>query len=1595
MAEETVPAPTRTDDQLVPVKARFALRITPKDHAHPFVGVVTGTNIDYAELIWEEFVQEIKSFFSDAASLKVPSKKPKPHVIPYFRFTKLIICYLGGRHNIHKRPQSPLHITTDNYTLGNLKFIPKGGLDENDGHILGISVVFQAMLLYVFKDRYKFAFVLSRKLRDIITGRKKGSSKNTYSKLSGRGLSSRSVRVIAMNLLNLRKEISLRTVPSMEWRILLHSSKRAVDIKDHPFSFNSKIVLFLFNSNDCISSVKEGSSQNERNFAVFFHFENNKISREGLRVSRDSFAYKKYGIRFMLEPRGKYHWLRHSDFLGYLVETMIKDFDNIAFGQIMTMSILSILSYKAKHRLEIHFHVEKKHGFLRGVGQKELGKESANESDSKFIPCYDSSFVEFVQPCFCFSNSEEFMNVFIRIVFSSTIKLVSFDKGQVVTFNGKFICSFKNSDHGTRSQSDNTVGSPHEFIIHWIVISKNIKKVTKVIDVENWRIDNSRVLSLISGWKCGAQDNCATYLVTKCEEEKCGAQLNYLKMAARKPRQPNAITNDESVKKKTVSPADKTKKPAPAKQMKLVKEKSTKPTPSKKSSKGKVMKVRKGKRSDHLVDEADKEPLPDPEPLLDDDEYNLQRGIQMSLESFQPPIDEVAFCKPASGVTRSLPIVEGKGKGIATNEQAALSLLDLQKPKKKIRDTPSPIDAKTGAVTENSNSEGDTEILNAGSDPGNTLESRPPPDEDRVGSNPGQRHVALARPNLEPIHEDFISTVYPTVHESLKHTTEEHVFFENPPSSSRTLSSMKNLDDDFTFGDHFIDDKSLKDEPGKDNVDTEVESIVTIPIHQAYLFVPPLSVPIIDLSPPKPVSPHVQGSIFIATATTTTLPPLPLQQQSTVVLELAIRVSALEKICANFKKKHKLQDKTTQALSSRVFMLEKHDLYLKIDNYVNETVKEVVQNALQALVRERFREFLEFEMKEILRDRMFESGSYRSQPKHAALYNALKTFDTREAPSSSSKQKNAPQSEQPVNDVLIPDDVHISDSKDIGAAYLPKIKTRPDWLKPIGKSKLSKADLEDPSFKIKKTKKRTKSDQNRTKTGNVETPGKFKLSLKKGELERIKECHLLLIDQIDLVNLEGDKERRNALSISKLKAAYYPDFRLEELVLSLWIESKREYDISAAYGISHWWFKRTEFYITRHNAPSDSRAVRSYMKILSVVSLKTFSQYVRMTKVIKGEFEKLKDLKVEDVLLTCDTSLKVFNNEFNQMSKINDDLFTYEVEVANIPYDSNKDDDLEKRMPHEADDDTRYNPSDIGGRWINIQRKHYRFTGLEEMMKLSSQMKNFLMMKMMLLKSLGPTLIYLILRCLCARPLMNLTIFCKSIQTYLQRILWGLKPMNITKTTRSMNGTRMYHGYMISHGLIMEYGRNRNQSNILASLLNIKLSVWNGQPVAGKRMVIVMEEICPELTILETRSITKTLHAHELPVCNIRKFKMIKYSFRLDKEYVAVKEDEYDDLARTSDDACRAYQEIFRMMDEGWMTSIWRIRSIPYGVLIVWTLSVFTFYALYKHYCHFCQYGVFMHMIRRIQQTGPYLDMAYSSLWICRIDLLYSLFSLV
>ncbi|GJT44322.1 hypothetical protein Tco_0953037 [Tanacetum coccineum] len=81
----------------------------------------------------EEFVQAIQIFLTDKANLGSPTKKgrkDKAHIIPYCRFTKLIICHLGRTNNIHQRSASLFHLAEEDLRLGNLKFVPKGKEDE-------------------------------------------------------------------------------------------------------------------------------------------------------------------------------------------------------------------------------------------------------------------------------------------------------------------------------------------------------------------------------------------------------------------------------------------------------------------------------------------------------------------------------------------------------------------------------------------------------------------------------------------------------------------------------------------------------------------------------------------------------------------------------------------------------------------------------------------------------------------------------------------------------------------------------------------------------------------------------------------------------------------------------------------------------------------------------------------------------------------------------------------------------------------------------------------------------------------------------------------------------------------------------------------------------------------------------------------------------------------------------------------------------------------------------------------------------------------------------------------------------------------------
>nr|GEZ13423.1 hypothetical protein [Tanacetum cinerariifolium] len=96
---------------------------------HILWGIVTRTNIDYAERIWEEFTQSIHTFIKDKQNLSRHTsgkKRATMIVITSIQFTKLIIHHLQRKHRFHPRPDSPHQLSNEEPVLGYLKFSGKG-----------------------------------------------------------------------------------------------------------------------------------------------------------------------------------------------------------------------------------------------------------------------------------------------------------------------------------------------------------------------------------------------------------------------------------------------------------------------------------------------------------------------------------------------------------------------------------------------------------------------------------------------------------------------------------------------------------------------------------------------------------------------------------------------------------------------------------------------------------------------------------------------------------------------------------------------------------------------------------------------------------------------------------------------------------------------------------------------------------------------------------------------------------------------------------------------------------------------------------------------------------------------------------------------------------------------------------------------------------------------------------------------------------------------------------------------------------------------------------------------------------------------------
>ncbi|GJW48772.1 hypothetical protein Tco_0080418 [Tanacetum coccineum] len=370
----------------------------------------------------------------------------------------------------------------------------------------------------------------------------------------------------------------------------------------------------------------------------------------------------------------------------------------------------------------------------------------------------------------------------------------------------------------------------------------------------------------------------------------------------------------------------------------------------------------------------------------------------------------------------------------------------------------------------------------------------------------------------------------------------------------------------------------------------------------------------------------------------------------------AIQVSCIiDKLPSSWKDfkhtlKHQKEELTLVELGSHLRIAESFRVRIitsqKVSKAVDEIVTDAVHWAIQAPLRDHFRDFPKADMKEILHQRMWETNSYKAHEDHKKLYEALEksmdrdhtdhlltdlaearrkkkrrhdspktppgspphqpppplppacpsgtlgssgasgtaapssskiaasaeytawtTTDTRFKPSVSSIPEDLPIND----DSALDEQVHSSDDEDIGSDQIPKTSALAstyaplpensllaqtgdmaifmDWYcKKQGITELKQKDLEGPAFEIVK----------------VFHPNVIHLQY------QMEECHKLLTDKVVDVII------RPAFSISKMKAAYYPD--------QMWIEEECKYDIAAMYGISHWWFQRQRFYIDKHTS---------------------------------------------------------------------------------------------------------------------------------------------------------------------------------------------------------------------------------------------------------------------------------------------------------------------------------------------------------------------------------------------------------------------------
>nr|GEX06085.1 hypothetical protein [Tanacetum cinerariifolium] len=799
--------------------------------------------------------------------------------------------------------------------------------------------------------------------------------------------------------------------------------------------------------------------------------------------------------------------------------------------------------------------------------------------------------------------------------------------------------------------------------------------------------------------------------------------LGYLKKpkstAPKAPPRPSVLTPVTSAQP---APTSAPAKPQEKKRKQTI-ETTDKPPKAKKSKYGFIGK----KRTLKSVAASVAGDAPAKEPQVAAKDADLQKALEESMKIMyvvpRGSLPPVVIREPESGKYQPLPVVPGKGKAKVTEEQVAHDLLSLQKPKKKSlvdqyifqRHTSIPTrssehDEPSYDELERSESEESKKVVpgadegaqgqgqgegQAGPDPGAQAEGQTGSDADlgytgadiqsipspMVHARPDREHMDLdvadvsPQPFTEQLDEGFTTTAYPKVQENLKLTVEEQVLLKEPASSSGTLSSLQHLSKDISFRDLFFSDKPSEADNDKATVETKVESMVSVTIQQDMSSIPPMTSPIINLTS-RPESPKVHR---------------------TAEAMMVKRIGELEHIMANLIQENKGLKERLDSHRACLYTLEQLDIPHQVSKAVSEVVmKAAVDWAMQAPLRNRFRDLPKADMKEILHQRMWETESYKSHEDYMQLYEALEKsmnsdhsqelvqdlaevrkknkksrespktppgspphqpppppppagpFGTSGAPGASGSSQVPPPPPSPsstnqknleMDEDIGPDEqAQSTDDEDIRSAHIPKVNLRQDWWKPLEEERPATPE---PDWSIPSS-----NAPSQRITGHQLWRPTIHLLLKTRYSRRpyqMKECHKLLTDNVDepilrhnvskplplggppgQVTIQSDfffnkdldylrydsKASRPALSISKMKAAYYPDIGLEQMVPDqFWIEKECKYDITAMYGISYWLFQIQRFYIDRHTSEGDRSAVRTHIRILSVVRIKVFSMY--------------------------------------------------------------------------------------------------------------------------------------------------------------------------------------------------------------------------------------------------------------------------------------------------------------------------------------------------------------------------------------------------